>query len=717
MQPSFVRTVRRLFVITFIIAVASTLTALVQPPQVGKIEGRVRDQAGAPIANAQVTIVGTAFGTITNDSGYYFFTNVPVGLVDLRAALVGYKPTEVRGVRVLFRQTVTQDIQLEQTPFQVDELTIVAGATPLVPREEVTTRQRLAGEYTSALPTERIDGILSLQPGVGATPGGAALSIRGGRDGQAATYADGTPVTAGYRGTSFSIGTNAFEQSSVTTGAASSEFGNAQSGIINFEGDHRYHHYEPQSRERYAPISDNGFLGARDNPLSTFSIDVDAASYSNMRRFLNMGQAPPPDAVRIEELINYFDYDYEAPRGNQPFSVTTEMMTAPWNPQHQLVLVGLRGRTLEAGALPPSNLVFLIDVSGSMASPDKLPLVQSAFRLLVPQLREQDRVAIVVYAGSAGLVLPSTPGTQKDVILEAIDRLSAGGSTAGGAGIQLAYRIAKENFIREGNNRVILATDGDFNVGVSDDAELVRLIEEKRKDGTFLTVLGFGTGNLQDAKMEQLADKGNGQYAYIDNMNEARKVFVQEMRSTLFTIAKDVKIQIEFNPVLVASYRLIGYENRILAAEDFNNDIKDAGELGAGHSVTALYEVVPPGAGVDELRYQAAPAAPAERHTDELFTIKLRYKAPDGETSRLLTHTRRAHQEKATDNIRFAGAVAAFGMILRGSEHRGNATPELVVRLAREAGGADEFGYREEFIRLVESFRQARSTAFSGGGH
>jgi Ca-activated chloride channel family protein len=391
-------------------------------------------------------------------------------------------------------------------------------------------------------------------------------------------------------------------------------------------------------------------------------------------------------------------------------------MDAPWNPQHRVVLVGLQGRSLAGQQLPASNLVFLIDVSGSMSSPDKLPLVQSAFRLLVSQLSERDRVAIVVYAGHAGLVLPSTAGSQKDSILGAIDRLSAGGSTAGGAGIQLAYSIAKENFIRGGNNRVILATDGDFNVGVTNDADLVRLVEEKRREGTFLTVLGFGTGNLQDARMEQLADKGNGQYEYVDNLNEARKIFVREMRSTLFTIAKDVKIQVEFNPALVSSYRLIGYENRVLAAEDFNNDMKDAGELGAGHSVTALYEIVPPGAGVDELRYQPTEAPPAPRHGDELLTVKLRYKEPDGETSRLLTHTLRADEQSAGRNIRFASAVAAFGMILRHSEHAGNASPEMVVRLAREGTGTDEFGYREEFIRLVESFRQTTTTALQGYG-
>ena len=690
MSLSIVRSLRRAAVLLILLAGSAGMAAMVQPVLTGKIQGTVRDQTGAPIANAQVTIVGTAFGALTNNRGYYFFNNVPSGRVSVRAAFVGYKSTEVQGVEVLSGHTVTQDIQLEQTPFQVDEITITAAGSPLVPRDEVTTKQRISGDYVD--PT-----------------------IRGGRTDQGTIYIEGVPVAPGYRGTGFrsdsgvQIGVNGFEEASVTTGAVSGEFGNAQSGIVN----------EPDPRtygERYAAIYDNAFLASRDNPLSTFSIDVDAASYSNVRRFLTNGQAPPPAAVRIEEMINYFDYQYAEPRGSHPFSVTTEVTSTPWNPRHQLVLIGLQGRRMATAELPPSNLVFLIDVSGSMASPDKLPLVQSAFRLLVHQLGEADRVAIVVYAGAAGLVLPSTPGSRKELILEAIDRLSAGGSTAGGAGIHLAYQVAQDNFIEGGNNRVILATDGDFNVGVTDDAELVRLIEEKRKAGTFLSVLGFGTGNLQDARMEQLADKGNGNYSYIDNLNEARKVFVHQMRGTLFAIAKDVKIQIEFNPALVESYRLIGYENRLLRAEDFNDDLKDAGELGAGHSVTALYEVVPVGAGVDSLRYQASAAPPVIRHTDELLTVKLRYKEPDGETSRLLIHTLQAGVDNATENLRFASAVAAFGMILRNSEHRGSADPALVLRLARAATGEDEFGYREEFIRLVESFRQTQSTALNGVG-
>ncbi len=362
--------------------------------------------------------------------------------------------------------------------------------------------------------------------------------------------------------------------------------------------------------EDYHYFKDNGFLRPSTSPLSTFAIDVDGAAYANVRRFLTQGQRPPADAVRVEELINYFPYDYPDPRGSDPFSVTTAQMPAPWAPEHRLVQIGLQGRRIDARELPPSNLVFLLDVSGSMDMPDKLPLVQRAFRLLVEQLGPRDHVAIVVYAGAAGLILPSTPGDQKSTILDALDRLQAGGSTAGGEGIKLAYEVARKNHLEGGNNRVILATDGDFNVGVSSEGDLVRLIEQQKQQGTYLTVLGFGTGNLKDSRMEALADKGNGNYAYVDDILEARKVFVQELGATLLTIAKDTKVQVEFNPAQVAEYRLIGYENRLMAAEDFNDDAKDGGELGAGHAVTALYEVVLAGkpgtsATVDPLKYQA----------------------------------------------------------------------------------------------------------------
>ncbi|HEX6060209.1 MAG TPA: von Willebrand factor type A domain-containing protein, partial [Gemmatimonadaceae bacterium] len=370
----------------------------------------------------------------------------------------------------------------------------------------------------------------------------------------------------------------------------------------------------PDDTEAYAAIEDNPFLAARTNPLSTFSIDVDRASYANVRRFVVGGQRPPKDAVRIEELVNYFPYDYAEPGAEHPLAVTADVTRAPWHGEHLLLRVALRGRSVDMRSAPPSNLVFLIDVSGSMQTPNKLPLLKQAFRLLVEQLREDDHVAIVVYAGSAGLVLPSTPGSDKRTILDAIDRLEAGGSTAGGAGIRLAYAVAAQHHLAEGNNRVVLATDGDFNVGESSDAAMVRLVEERRKQGTFLTVLGFGMGNYKDSKLEQLADKGNGNYAYIDDLLEAKKVLVTEMGGTLVTIAKDVKLQLEFNPAQVAGYRLIGYENRLLRAEDFADDSKDAGELGAGHTVTALYELIPVGArdasrlrGTDSLRYQTAP--------------------------------------------------------------------------------------------------------------
>ncbi|MDX1646479.1 MAG: von Willebrand factor type A domain-containing protein [Longimicrobiales bacterium] len=477
----------------------------------------------------------------------------------------------------------------------------------------------------------------------------------------------------------------------------------------------------PTDREAYAHIAENAFVSVESNPLSTFSIDVDRASYANVRRFIEDGMRPPIDAVRIEELINYFPYDDPPPAGDVPFAVTAETAPAPWQPLHQLVRIGVKGREIDMEEAPANNLVFLLDVSGSMSAPDKLPLLKRAFSMLVDELRPQDRVAIVVYAGAAGLVLPPTPGSERATILEAIGRLEAGGSTAGGAGIRLAYRVAAESRIEGGNNRVLLATDGDFNVGASSDAEMIRLIEEKRRQGTFLTVLGFGTGNLQDAKMEQIADHGNGNFSYIDSALEARKVLVDEMGGTLLTIAKDVKIQVEFNPARVAAYRLIGYENRLLAAEDFNDDTKDAGELGAGHSVTALYEIVPPGVettaeirDVDPLRYQ--------RNTDtrvldneEMLFVKLRYKDPDGDTSRLVTRKVGDTVAETSDDFRFSAAVAAWGMLLRDSEHCDGFTLDDVARLARGALGDDPRGYRTDFLRLLDRARGMEILAMEPG--
>jgi Ca-activated chloride channel family protein len=471
--------------------------------------------------------------------------------------------------------------------------------------------------------------------------------------------------------------------------------------------------------EGYAAIDDNSFKNVRNNPLSTFSIDVDNASYSNIRRFINMGQLPPVEAVRIEEMINYFKYDYPEPKGEHPFSVYTELAPCPWNNKHQLLHVGLRGKSIEKSSLPPSNLVFLIDVSGSMNVPNKLPLLKSALGLLVNELRPEDKVAIVVYAGSAGLVLESTPGNRKEAIMRAIDRLEAGGSTAGGAGLRLAYYEASKNFIKGGNNRIILATDGDFNVGESSNGGMERLVEENRDRGVFITVLGFGMGNIKDDKMEIIADKGNGNYSYIDNLPEARKVLVREFGGTLFTIAKDVKFQIEFNPVKVQSYRLIGYENRLLDDEDFNDDTKDAGEMGAGHNVTALYELVPAGSdervpSVDPLKYQVSKNIQENDSSDEYLTIKLRYKKPDGHTSMLLEKPVKGYvndMEDTSDNLRFASAIAEFGMILRDSEFKGNSTLESASRLAKSARRDDEEGYRAEFIRLIDTVKGLRVTA------
>lgn len=463
---------------------------------------------------------------------------------------------------------------------------------------------------------------------------------------------------------------------------------------------------EKSNTEGYASIEENGFQQAKSKPLSTFSTDVDVASYANVRRFINNGNLPPKDAVRIEEMVNYFDYNYPQPKGEDPVSITTELGSAPWNSKHQLLHIGIKAKNIMKDNLPASNMVFLIDVSGSMDSPNKLPLLVSSLKLLTDQLREKDRVAIVVYAGNSGLALPVTRGSNKAKIKEVLNNLSAGGSTAGGAGIELAYKVASENFIKGGNNRVILATDGDFNVGASSNNDMEKLIEEKRKSGIFLTVLGYGMGNYKDSKMEILADKGNGNYAYIDNINEARKVLISEFGGTLFTVAKDVKLQLEFNPSYVQAYRLIGYENRLLNDEDFNDDQKDAGEIGSGQTVTALYEIIPVGvkseliSKVDDLKYQKKEAV----SSSELLTVKLRYKQPDGAQSKLMSHAVTTKLESnPSDNFRFSSAVATFGMLIRDSQFKQDSKYAQVIDLAKNAIGVDQEGYRAEFLKLVRS--------------
>jgi Ca-activated chloride channel family protein len=446
---------------------------------------------------------------------------------------------------------------------------------------------------------------------------------------------------------------------------------------------------EPQNTAKYATINENGFVDTRKEKTTTFSIDVDGASYANVRRFLNANIAPPSDAVRIEEMINYFTYNYPQPTDNKPFTVATEVAGCPWDTNHRLLRIGIQGKTIDQWKLAPNNLVFLLDVSGSMSPPERLPLLTSAFRLLVDQLRAEDSVAIVVYAGAAGLVLPRTSGADKQTILASLDRLTAGGSTAGGAGIELAYSIAEQNFSAQANNRVILATDGDFNVGTTDIESLTKLIEAKRQKGIYLTCLGVGTGNYNDALMESLADKGDGNYYYLDNIKEAKKVFVHQLQGTLVAIAKDVKVQLEFDPSLVTSYRQIGYEDRALANKDFEDDTKDAGELGSGHSVTALYEIATTGRG-------------------QIAEVRLRYKEPKASASQLITS--RAVDEgrsvyEASPDLQFAAAVAEFGMLLRQSQHKGTATFADVLALARAMRGPDLEGYREEFLRMVETSR------------
>jgi Ca-activated chloride channel family protein len=628
------------------------LTALVRA-QSGGIAGVVRDTSGGVMPGVTVEATSPALiektrSVVTDSNGRYQIRALPVGTYTVTFSVAGFQRVERPDVAVTADFTAV--VNAEMKVGQVTEVLTVVGEAPVVDVSNARMVQVFSGSDIASLPTQRSPSSLSLD---------GVLAER---------YSAGRP--------SF----------------------NAHGAAV-------------PNTESYAGVVENVFRRVGEDPLSTFSIDVDTASYANVRRFLNDGALPPAAAVRVEEMINYFRFEYSQPKGNVPFSITTELTESPWNPKHRLALIGLQGREVAQADSAARNLVFLIDVSGSMDSPDKLPLVRNAMRMLVDVLEPRDRVAIVVYAGSSGLMLPSTTGDRKAEIHAAIARLHAGGSTNGGAGIQLAYRAARDHFIKGGVNRVVLATDGDFNVGVTSHDALVRLIEEERESGIFLSVLGVGTGNLKDRTMEMLADKGNGNYAYLDSLQEARKVLVREAGATLVTIAKDVKIQIEFNPVTVSAYRLIGYENRLLAAEDFNDDRKDAGEIGSGHSVTALYEIVPVGAAipdpsVDPLKYQQTPAvarvAAPSSFPDELMTVKLRYKAPDGDTSRLLTAVVRNKPQPMSANVGFASAVAEFGMLLRGSKYHADGSFDGVVARARKFRGSDAEGYRAEFVALAE---------------
>ena len=622
------------------------------------VVGTITDETMKPLAAATVEARGMSRAATTDSAGHYTL-NLP-GLrtgatVVLAARRIGYVPAEQRVVAT--RDTMRVNFTLASSAQALQSVVVTAA--------DETSQRRAAN-----------------------TPAAAPLPMP-------VTYAPSTIAQA--QGDVYATGA----LSAAKTGSANERLRPIRRADPGF------------NTEQYDRIYENPFLAVGVNPRSTFSVDVDRASYSNVRRFIDQGLRPPKDAVRTEELVNYFTYDYPEPRGADPVSITTEVGTAPWKPAHRLVRIGLKGKSIDKRALPPSNLVFLIDVSGSMQPYNKLPLVKAAFRLLVNELREEDRVAIVVYAGAAGLVLPPTSGADKTRIMDAIERLEAGGSTAGGAGLTLAYDVARKSHLRGGNNRVILATDGDFNVGLSSDADMVRLIEERRGQGTFLTVLGFGMGNYKDSRLEKLADKGNGNYAYVDDLMEARKMLVTEFGGTLVTIAKDVKLQVEFNPAKVAAYRLIGYENRILRDQDFNDDLKDAGEIGTGHTVTAMYEIIPVGAhtdqkveGVDPLRYQAPPARDGAVATNELLFVRLRYKQPDGETSKLLERAVVDRGERPSIDFTFASAVASFGLVLRDSEYKGNATLDDVLRAAKQSVGEDPNGYRADFIRVVESARR-----------
>ncbi|MDZ7625314.1 MAG: von Willebrand factor type A domain-containing protein [Ignavibacteriaceae bacterium] len=616
----------------------------------GSISGKVTDaDTGEPLIGANILILNTNWGAATDIDGFFKINFIPSGKYVLKVSYVGYAPETIKDVNVKAFDSLFIEIKLK-TDFTLAEICIVESK-PLI---------------TKSTNTCKVTNSESIQ----------TLHVRGGRGSEVLYCVDGINIQAG---------------------GYTAEFNQCLQSA-------------PWNTEEYNTIVENEFLNAFSNPLSTFSIDVDAASYSNARRFIQAGQLPPKDAVRVEEFINYFDYDYPQPKDEHPFSVFTELGSCPWNKENYLLHVGIKGKELADEERTDCNLVFLLDVSGSMEPENKLPLVKKAFKFLVKNLRENDKISIVVYAGSAGLVLPTTSGNQKRKITFALDNLHAGGSTAGGAGIQLAYNIAKENFIEGGNNRIILATDGDFNVGVSSTSELVKMIEEKRNEEIYLTILGFGMGNYKDARLEELADKGNGNYFYIDNILEAKKVFDHDLMGTLFTIAKDVKIQIEFNPVKVAAYRLIGYENRLLKKEDFDDDKKDAGELGAGHTVTALYEIIPIKEKIlfeerEDLKYQISKLTDTAKNSDELLTLKLRYKPPKEDESKLITSVVRDAVnsiETASENFNFSAAVAGFAMLLRDSEFKGQSDFKMIEELADKNLGEDRYDYRDEFISLVK---------------
>lgn len=711
---------------------AAMLTALVannhsfiDKPR-GSLQGTVTDAGtGSPVAFVPIVLVQDSVqqgGAYTDADGNFIIEDLPPGLYELRASFVGYNSVTINKIPIGENVVTKQNIVLSKSTVQIQSV-VISGDRKLVDADRISvgdTKTRTEVQQMAVSRTNAND-IVGTAAGVfySVEP---SLEISGSRSSDGKYYVDGIPM----RG-SVNLPATALEQVTVITGGVPAKYENAQGGFVDVKTrstlqttskpvDIDRKKIKPQptidqvTQEEYKPVHENDFKRAFDEPLSTFSIDVDNASYSIVRRFLNANQMPTPDAVRIEEMVNYFKYDYPEPKNKHPFSVITESAACPWNEKHSLIKVAIKGKTVENENLPPANLVFLVDVSGSMESYNKLPLVQTSLKYLVKALRPEDHVALVVYAGNAGLVLPSTSGADKQTIEQAIDRLRAGGSTAGGAGIQLAYDVAKKNFKADGNNRVILATDGDFNVGVTSEGGLEKLIEEERQHGVFLTVLGFGTGNYKDARMELLADKGNGNYYYIDGESEGKKVFTESLAGTVYTIAKDVKLQIEFNPAKVKAYRLLGYENRVMQKEDFNNDRKDAGELGAGTCVTALYEIIPFDSDeepltalVDTLKYQTVSQSFCQMGSSEAMTVKLRYKQPqDSVSTKLEVSVIEMSQpfDSASADFKFAASVVEFGLLLRDSKYKSNASFKHVVDVANANKGNDL--HRSEFVDLVE---------------
>lgn len=679
----------------------------------GSLQGKVTDvtaDEGLPFANVWIEKNSVKItGTQTDFDGNYNFSNVEAGTYDVFTSYVGFPTLKKEGVIIKVGQVTRLDIDMEESTNALSEVVVQAYKIPLIEQDNTVGGQTLGAEDIKNLSTRSVTSIVSTTAGVNQADKGKAIRSRGARKSKNRVYLDGLSKNNARR----KIGKKSKPKVKGYATTAPVAKPKPRPSIKTTKTAAPNNSTVPESTtEEYAGFVENEYKAVQDEPLSTFSIDVDRASYANVRRFLNNMQRPPKDAIRIEEMVNYFDYKYEQPTGEHPFNVVTEASDCPWNKEAKLVHIGLQGKNIDLEKAPASNLVFLLDVSGSMSYGNKLPLLKESLKLLVNNMRSSDKVAIVVYAGAAGLVLPSTNNKHK--IMEALDKLSAGGSTAGGEGIRLAYKVAKEQFINDGNNRVILATDGDFNVGVSSDSDLETLITQKRNDDIFLTVLGFGMGNYKDSKMEILADKGNGNYAYIDNIKEAKKTLVNEMGGTLYTIAKDVKIQIEFNPAEVKSYRLVGYENRLLNKEDFNDDTKDAGELGAGHTVTALYEVVlaknykeaKTAKKVDDLKYQKTNKTAQAVNSNELMTVKLRYKAPKGTKSTLLEYPLKNEVKplaEASENFRFAASVAGFGMLLRESKFKNDLTYKEVLTLAKGAKGTDKEGYRAEFIGMVKN--------------